>query len=215
MSSVLLMVASIIVIACIILPNAGVLGATNSGQTGTGGSAGLPTTAPTVAAFPTVAPTATQSGPQLISTAVLGGTRDAFTAAYGAPTFKGPIPWYTYTASDGSTITFCFCSGLDGKDGQQRLGNMGFGPADGASLTAQEANRLTPLFFPPDAKYQHDIHDPDAGTIHVYRSADLAASFPASDFTDSNSGAADPPGTFAVACDQPNVSPGCSLVVGT
>lgn len=94
-------------------------------------------------------------------------------------------------------------------------GNMGFGPADGASLTAQEANRLAPLFFPPDAKYQHDIHDPDGGTIHVYRSADLAASFPASDFRDSNSGAADPPGTFAVACDQPNVSPGCSLVVGT
>ena len=66
------------------------------------------------------------------------------------------------------------------------------------------------MFFPPDARHVRDFTDPNIGLFHVYQSADLAATFPASDFYDSNRGGALPAGTFSIVCGG-----ACSFALGT
>lgn len=185
---------------------------------GTPSSQQQPTLAPypTVTAYPTgtatTAATATPAAP-----AVLGATQDAFTAAYGSPQLLGSVPHYSFTAPDGTTLDLCVCETMTGKDGADHADILSFGPADGSSssLTVEQYTTLAKTFMPADAIYQNDIHDPDVGTLHVYRSATLEVIFPAGNFENTGpSGGLVPPGTFSVNCDNPAVV-GCALRIGT
>ena len=56
---------------------------------------------------------------------------------------------------------------------------------------------------------------PDFGLEHVYTSTLLAASFPASAFTDASTGNTVPAGTFYYSCgNQTEPNGGCSLQLG-
>jgi hypothetical protein len=115
------------------------------------------------------------------------------------------------TTPEGDQIVLCFCDMQPGKDGQQRDARVGIAPQPGVTLTAQALATLLPQYLPPDAKHLRDFTDPQIGLIHLYSSADLAATFPASAF--SNQGGA--PGTFIVACNQPGApGPGCDVLIG-
>jgi hypothetical protein len=122
---------------------------------------------------------------------------------------------YSVTTPEGDQIVLCFCAVQPGTDGKQRDARVGISAQPGASLTAQALATLLPHYLPPDTKHVRDFTDPQIGLIHVYTSADLAATFPASDFSDSGTGQALPPGTFGVACNQPGApGPGCDVVLG-
>lgn len=170
----------------------------------------------TATATPKPAPTATPSGPHIVEAAIIGGTLDDFKARYGTPTYKSTVPWFYYSTPDGLSVGLCFCTTDTGTDGKARLELFGIHPESLVTPTWTEAQGMSAAkaLMPPDAVYVRDINDPEVGTIHVYQSADLAATFPAADFYDSNGGGALPPGTFSVACAMPG-NPGCSIGTGT
>lgn len=174
--------------------------------------------APTETPLPTLPPTPTNTptptGPRPIDTPTLGGTQAAFAAAYGQPYFKGPVPWWDYTTPEGWRVTTCFCGTTKGVDGKERVEAFGFYPTNGVSFTADQTGALLRQFLPHDATHVRDFTDPNLGVINVYQSADLAATFDASHFRDSNGGPNPPPGTLSVACHNP-AGPGCDIVVGT
>ena len=162
----------------------------------------------------TPAPTATPTGPQSITGVTLGGIQDAFTAAFGDPVMTGSIPHYQFTLADGTQAGICFCGTSTGLDGQQHLEFMKVGPGPNVTWTLATKNTVVKRFMPPDAVYVRTIQDPDVGPILVYTSADLAKTFPASEFTDSAGGPNPPAGTFSVTCQQPGIAD-CSVTTGT
>ncbi len=170
----------------------------------------------TAGIFPTATATiaATPAGSHIITGAVFGGTQDAFTAAYGDPQMTGPTAHYSFTLPDGSQGAACFCGTKTGLDGQQHLDFIHVGPDVAQTWSQSQLTTAAKLFMPTDAIYQRTINDPQVGPILVYKSADLAKTFPASEFTDSVSGATLPPGTFSVACSIPG-NTDCSIVTGT
>ena len=85
-------------------------------------------------------------------------------------------------------------------------------PNGSGPWTINQSQAVARLFMPPDTKHVRDFTDPQLGTIQVYQSADLAATFPAADFTDGGTGEALPPGTFGLACGDQTA--GCSFVLG-
>ena len=89
-------------------------------------------------------------------------------------------------------------------------------PADqGVTWNAATGTAMVKQFLPPDSKYQKDKQTQAAGTEHVYLSQLLGASFPASVFTDLDTDAALPPGTFDYYCGgDVNADGGCVLLLG-
>lgn len=178
----------------------------------------LPTVAgsPAATITPQGTPLATDTPASAAASAVLGATQDAFTAQFGQPQMHGPVPWYSITAADGIQLVICVCDIEAGTDGQGHVGILSVGPTDAsASWPESQGIAESKMFFPADAVYVHDIQDPDVGTLHVYRSAQLAATFPASAFANTGpSGGLVPPGTFIIACEIPG-PPGCDLRLGT
>jgi hypothetical protein len=160
---------------------------------------------------PTVPATSTPSGPHSITGATIGGTRSAFEAAFVAPDqVNGMTPWYRTQSPNSLTVEVCFCSTQLGTDAQLRLALFQAKSAYGMSWTPDDALAVATMFFPLEAKHVRDFTDPTIGLFHVYQSADLAATFPASDFYDSNGGGASPPGTFSIVCGGV-----CSFALGT
>jgi hypothetical protein len=165
---------------------------------------------------PTVKPNPTHPPvPGPVRTASLGGTEDAFTTTYGDPTTYGGAPNYAVTLADGTAVAVALDDIQTGTDGQPRVDQMSVNPADPSAWSDAVAAAVTSRFVPRDAHFVRDIADPNVGTIHVYQSADLARSFPASAFTDSgNNGARLPAGTLGVACDN-SAQTGCTITIGT
>jgi hypothetical protein len=149
---------------------------------------------------PTTAPT--KQIPKLTSIpvnhAVLGGTEDSFNTTFGTdPNAAGRVRNYTFSVDgqQGTAIAL-----LDDNDSYVRF--ITVKPVDAGTVwdsrTGQDAVRL---FMPSDARHIKDIQDPTIGGEHVYISATLAKTFPASSFADANSGNPVPVGTFYFNCD--------------
>jgi hypothetical protein len=158
-------------------------------------------------------PTATPTGPHILTGATLGGTQSAFMAAFGAPVMTATVAHYNFTLPDGTQGNICFCTTATGLDGLQHLDLSGMFP-NGPSWNSVQAQEAVKLFSPPDTVYVKTIPTSEIGPITVYLSADLAKTFPASEFVDSDTQTPLPPGTFSVACQRPGEA-GCSIVTGT
>jgi hypothetical protein len=149
---------------------------------------------------PTNAPTKQAPTPTAIPVlhAVLGGTEASFNARFGADTnTAGRARRYTFSV-DGQKGTALVM--LDDNDPNVRfitVKPVNAGTVWNATI-GQDAVRL---FMPSDARHIKDIQDPTIGTEHVYTSATLAKTFPASSFTDVNSGNQVAAGTFYFNCD--------------
>jgi hypothetical protein len=145
---------------------------------------------PTLTTTPSVTTTVTGQ-PGVVTGAYLGGTQDAFTAAFGDPTMPYNVPVYAVQQTDGTNAAASL-----------------YGFVAGANYQAAR------VLFPPDAVYVEDVQDSTLGTVHIYRSASLAASLPASAFANTQGGPAWPAGTFSVSCNAPGVQQ-CTIVTGT
>lgn len=166
---------------------------------------------PTATTMPTNTPKPTGSQP--LSGATLGGTQDGFTHVLGTPTDRSGVPWYAVKLARGTTAPLCYCTEHTGSDGNPHLAWFHIDAPGGTTWSDQQGVTIARPFLPPDAKHVRDFTDPQVGLIHVYVSAALAATFPASEFTDSGNGQQLPPGTFGVACGQPGPSQ-CSITTG-
>lgn len=151
-------------------------------------------------------------GAQPIQTAVLGGTRPAFTAKYGAPTSDGASD-YRYTFSAQGESLLMRVSLATGSDGRQHAIALSVISAAQANLPVTHtmptwdegtASKVSAALLPTDATHVSDLNYMTAqgavtGITHVYRSAALAATFAAALFVnDQNRPIA--PGTFMVNC---------------
>ncbi|MGZ6391041.1 MAG: hypothetical protein ACXWQZ_17520 [Ktedonobacterales bacterium] len=130
------------------------------------------------------------------------------------------MPWYTTTLPGDLTVDLCCCSEHTGIDGHPHLRSFHFDAPDGVQCSEREGMDFARLFSPPDAKRVREFTDPRLGivhvyVIHVYVSADLAATFPASAFKASGTGQPLPPGTLSVACSQPGYTSQCLFVTGS
>jgi hypothetical protein len=167
----------------------------------------------TSATTPGATPTAT--GPAgVITGAYLGGTQDAFTAAYGDPTMPYNVAVYAVLQTDGTNAAASLYGFVAGTDGLQRVDNLAFALNPNNTWTADANYQAARVLFPPDAVFVEDVQDQTLGTVHIYRSASLAASLPASAFANTQGGPTWPPGTFSVACNAPGVQQ-CTIVTGT
>lgn len=158
--------------------------------------------------------------PQPLSGATLGGTVADFFAKYGQPvalpSFSQKPNWFRFKLANGTTAYVCYCDGATGTDGAARLDDFRISPPSGTTWSDQQGVSIARQFFPPDARHVRDIVDPYAGLIHVYVSAALAATFPASEFhvfTVGGNSQLAPPGTFSIVCGQPALTP-CGVTTG-
>jgi hypothetical protein len=146
-------------------------------------------------------PTATPRGPHVITGPSLGGTQDAFVAAFGQPTIQGGSPYYAFITSGGLSGGVCYCISDRGSDGQQRLDTL---KVTASGWSYDKCAVVLRLFFPPDAQAVTTISDPQLGPIQVYQSPDLTLSFPAADFTFGGPGGGlVSPGTFSFVAQDP------------
>lgn len=161
----------------------------------------------------TATATATPRGPHLISGATIGGTQAAFTARYGSPDVQYGIPAYTTTIGP-AAVEIRLSDLTAASDGQPRVDLFTIADPDGNAWTTATSAAVVAQFFPPDARHVRDDQTPDVGTLHVEQSADLAATFPASAFTNTGQGGGlEPPGTFSYTCDAPG-DIGCTVSLG-
>jgi hypothetical protein len=167
------------------------LGATRATPTPVVRATTVPPRPPTPTPTPTLTPTLTPTpaGPRLITAALFGGTEPAFTARYGAPTFsESNVRHYPFTASDGSHVVLVVV--LDAvdpvaSDGQPHVNRITVTAATASgSLNPTTTMSVVLALLPPDAQHTTDEQVPAIGTLHVYLSQDLAATFPAAAFTD-------------------------------
>jgi hypothetical protein len=167
---------------------------------------------PTATAQPTM--TNTPSGPAKVNGPYLGGTESNFQAAFGAPTLNASQTRHYDATLDGTQVLVIAQVGAGGVTDRMRF--LRIAPADqGVTWPAGTGESLVKKFLPPDAKYQKDKQSPDVGTEHVYLSQLLAASFPASVFTDIDTDAPLTPGTFDYYCGgDVNADGGCALLLG-
>jgi hypothetical protein len=176
------------------------------------GGAGTTTTSNSPTAQATI--TNTPSGPAKVNGPYLGGTESNFQAAFGAPTLNASQSRHYDATISGTHILVAALVGAGGVTDRMRF--LRITPADqGVTWPAGTGETLVKQFMPPDAKYQRDKKSPDVGTEHVYLSQLLGASFPASAFTDADTGAALAPGTFDYYCGgDVNADGGCALLLG-
>jgi hypothetical protein len=179
-----------------------------------------PTTSATATPFPTFPPgTAT---PAPINAPTLGGTEEAFTAAYGGPIT--PFTWQSTIAGQAVKIVVDALPPNHTTDGQVHIYLVDV-PVPVQALGRETwklatANALAAAFFPSDAKHLRDGPGAQRGeTDHIYHSDELAATFHAEVFTNAAGDKTDPPGTFHVECHALPSSArnfgACYLSVGT
>ncbi|HLZ25435.1 MAG TPA: hypothetical protein VKQ30_25210 [Ktedonobacterales bacterium] len=164
-----------------------------------------PTPASVLATATTLpSPTAISAHPRIVTGPTFGGTSAAFTAAFGAPTKQQyGQTFYAYSLADGTRIDICFCDATAGADQTLHVDILHAYPDDSTQWSTAIASQLTQTFLPPDAVYQRDVRIADGSVEHVYRSADLAATFPADDAG----------GIVSVDCSIPDARE-CGFVVG-
>ena len=188
---------------------------TSAGPTTTHAPTKLPTSAPAKSPTPTRTP-----GPHLVTGATFGGPEAAFTSKFGSPTFsESNVRHYQFTTSDGISVLLVIT--LDdtdppSSDGKQHINGIGIQPPDsGTTWSATTANKVVALLLPSDANHTKDEQVQDIGLVHVYLSADLALTFPASAFVDIQTSQPLTPGTFSYECNSSNgLHGGCNFTVG-
>jgi len=175
---------------------------------------------PTATAQPTM--TNTPSGPAKVNGPYLGGTESNFEAAFGAPILNTSQTriYQKYQTTIADTHVVVIATPEPATDGNRIL-FLRIAPADqGASAdqgawNAATGETMVKRFLPPDSTYQKDKQNQAVGTEHVYLSQLLGASFPASVFTDIDTEAPLPPGTFDYYCGgDVNADGGCALLLG-
>lgn len=188
-----------LILAAVVVVLAVIIGIASQGQSQQSAPATQATQQPAIqpTAKPTAQPTQKPTAIPVIH-AVLGGTEASFNATFGADTnTAGRARNYTFSV-DGQQGTALVM--LDDNDSYVRF--ITLKPVDAGTIwdstTGQDAVRL---FMPIDARHIKDIQDPTIGTEHVYTSSALAKTFPASSFTDVNSGNLVAAGTFYFNCD--------------
>lgn len=173
---------------------------------------------PTVAGSPaaTITPqgtplaTDTPAPASLVTTATMGGTFDAFDAAYG-PTASADV-WNATIAGQQVQFMVTFSYQSDSADGTPRgiIINVvtpsftGWDPATSAQIAA--------AFLPPDARFLGTSPGPTGHTDHNYVSAQLANSLVSSVFTTDDLSRRVTPGSVYWSCD---ASTGCYMSIGT
>jgi hypothetical protein len=154
-------------------------------------------------------PTATPSGPQPLTDAVLGGVKDSFTRTYGAPSRSwdgGGI--YSYT-SIGVPVIINVSSNT-GLDGSLHVVTVSVTPASGVygpGLALQTAHDICSIFLPDDAVHVADATFDDGTHDYVYQSARLATTLPARWFHDPSNQTV-PAGTLHISTTPSDVAPG-------
>lgn len=158
--------------------------------------------------------------PQPLTGATLGGLPGSFLAKFGNPvvlwSFSQKRNWFRFKLANGTMAYLCYCGEATGRDGNFHLDDFRIAQPSGTTWSDQQGVGIARQFFPPDAQYVRDIIDPYVGLTHVYVSAALAATFPASEFRDYTTGGNSqlaPPGTFLITCGQPDPTR-CEVTTG-
>ena len=186
-----------------------------SGQSGQAQVTHAPAT-PKATAKATAQATATRapSSAQTVNDPVLGGTEIAFIQSGASETyiFKDRR---TFQGSVNGVAVVVGGTLIDGTGGQ-RFWWLTVTPLDkGVTWDSATALDIAKQLIPTDARYLKDVNVPDFGLEHIYRSKTLAASFPASAFTDANTGAAVTPGTLYISCgNATSQQGGCTIQTG-
>jgi hypothetical protein len=214
---------SFALIAAVVILIAGVLGgrALTQAFVGTTTTAAAATDTPLLT-FPsgTATPVPTQP-PSPINSPTLGGTEDAFTAAYGT---QSNGAWHSTVAGQAVKIFVDTLQPALTADGQVHIYIVDVTVPDDAlgreTWSLQTANAIAAAFFPSDAKHLSDgPGSPQGTTDHVSHSDELAATFFAEVFTNEAVSKTYPPGTFHFECHAlPANAPSygeCYISVGT
>ena len=137
-----------------------------------------------------------QSGPSPITEATFGGTIAAFQAKYGDPQphGSGAARQWKVTINGIHVLVSVTPDSDTASDGQNHIIAMTIVP-DGGFWSQSTAGQILSTFLPGDATYQKDQSVPGVGLARLYLSPDLGATFPASDFADSQGNLVSP-GTF-------------------
>lgn len=169
-------------------------------------------------ALPTDTPAATNApAPQALDGATLGGNWSAFENAYGPEADGVQNTWDVTIAGQDVQV---FADSMSGTDSQAHVYVVNIEPFDSATWPTSADASLTQTFLPPDAVHVQDVAA-NGGTAHIYRSARLGATFPASVFTSDSGGQEVPVGTLVWQCEPPlggNSSGGdaiCIMTIGT
>lgn len=171
---------------------------------------------------PTAAATASTTTRALIRSATLGGTEGDFdTAPTLTPDPAGATWSYTAQIAGVSVLVQPVPSNpAQATDGQARALIINLTPPPDqqgmVNWTPAQAAQIAAVFLPTDATPVR-IVSPDANghTDHILHSAQLAASFVASAFTNDAGTHTVPPGTLFWSCDTPAGTPSCYLAIGT
>lgn len=166
-------------------------------------AAPLPATVP-AATLPHTATPVPYRG--LGDTATLGGTLLGFDQRFGAPIHQAN---YVVTVA-GVPVTI-----LAVRDAAtSHIISLDIAPQ--GSWTAAQAMKIALAFLPADAKHVRDFTLAPAphAVEHVYQSAALAATFPASAFINVNTDAVESPGTLSYVCIV-GVANKCNVGIGT
>ncbi len=203
-----------LILAAVVLVLAVIIGVASQGQSQQQTS---PTTQATKATQQPTTQPAQKPTAIPVPHAVLGGTEASFNATFGADTnTAGRARSYTFSVDGQQGMAIVM---LDDNDSNVRF--ITLKPVDANTVwNATIGQDAVHLFMPSDARHIKDIQDSLIGTEHVYMSATLAKTFPASSFTDTNSGNRVAVGTFYFNCDngQNQVNPthigACTIGLG-
>ena len=143
---------------------------------------------PAASPTPTVAPH---------SSAPVGSTLQAFTAAYGQPTVAFADS-ATYVTTIDHVQVRIFVALTHGTDGASHGQSLHIAPNVGG-WSSTTAGAITQLFLPLDALSQGNAALADGTVYHIYQSATLAHVFPATTFTTTTHQSA-PAGHFSWFC---------------
>lgn len=212
-----LSVIVLLLVSLLLLASCDVTDTSSTGNSTPTGASAATKPAATKPAAPTATPKPT--GSHLVTAATFGGPEAAFTSAYGAPNFsESNVRHYQFTSNGTQVLLVITLDDTDpvASDGKQHVNGIGVQPADaGTTWAAATTNKVLALLLPSDAQHTKDEQVQDIGLVHVYLSADLALTFPASAFADIQTSQPLTPGTFSVECNSSNgLHGGCNFTLG-
>jgi hypothetical protein len=160
------------------------------------------TSAPTVTTAST-GPSASRAGTQAIFAPVLGGTVSDFTLQFGAPVDPANNEagaWQHITVA-GQSVSLMVSTAptQDSQDGELHVMNLTLETAPNATWSSSTQQQIMAAFLPSDAKFVNQVST-GSGNERVYISAQLAATFKASLFTNQTDSKTVAPGTFDEQC---------------
>jgi hypothetical protein len=164
---------------------------------------GTHTSAPAVTTRSTDSGTSRAGGTQPIFAPVLGGTVNDFTLQFGAPTDPANDEagvWQHVTVA-GQSVTLLVSTALpqDSQDGDPHIMNLTLETTPSATWSSSTQQQIMAAFLPSDAKFVNQV-SASSGNESVYVSAQLAATFKASLFTNQTDSKTVAPGTFDEQC---------------